>query len=210
MIEELTAELQDAVSWIDQEYKNVRLPRDEVNVLIAVGCYDLAIEHQAAMLLLCKSNLYGTMFATQRLLFEALLRGLWVQYCASPSDIKQFTEGHGPRKLLSMTSAIEKKLGDELLPLESYRKRLEGHLHDFTHTGFQHVARRHRPGEVRSNYSERDICVAINLAALLGLQAAARMAVVAGDDKLVAATHAKMVSYAKRYFVLKVESLSEK
>jgi hypothetical protein len=179
---------------------------------------------------LCRARLFALMFAAQRLLFESLLRGLWFQYCATDKEVEEFKHGEsllrglwfqycatdkeveefkhgtGPKKFAKMIAAIESKIGAELLPLQSYRERLEGHLHDFTHTGFQHITRRHRPGEVGANYPDREICQAVNLAALLGLQAAARMAVTALNEPLANATHEKMVAYAKRFMQLRDQS----
>lgn len=42
------AELLDLMKWIDQHTSGVTLPADERSML-AIGCFDVAIEHQAAI-----------------------------------------------------------------------------------------------------------------------------------------------------------------
>lgn len=203
MSKELASEWQDVVKWIDQKFITIEVPSDSDREQIATGCFDIAIDFQAGMYGLFELNSYALMFASQRPIFDALLRGLWIQYCASEKEIEAFKTGSGPRKLLKMTTAIEAAVGDELLPLESYRARLEGHLHDFTHTGYQHIARRHGNKILGPNYPDHELCQVINFATLIGLQAAARMAIVAKETDLAAATHAKMVEYGKRYVQLR-------
>jgi hypothetical protein len=60
------------MAWIDLHTSGLELPADERS-LLAVGCYDFAIEHQAAIALLVSSELYGSSFALLRVLVESLV-----------------------------------------------------------------------------------------------------------------------------------------
>jgi hypothetical protein len=203
IIDELVVLLQNGVTWIDQNYVNIDLPVDDERAHVAAGCFDIAIEFQASILLLCKAERFALCFAAQRLIFEALVRGIWIKDCAEEKQFEAFKNGHGPRKLEPMTAAINKKFGDDVLHLDRYRDQLEGHLHDFAHTGYQHIARRYTDDTLGPNYSEREICIVINLTYLMGMQAAARIAVLSGNPKLATATYEQMARYGEAYAQLR-------
>ncbi|OEZ90101.1 hypothetical protein JAB9_54220 [Janthinobacterium sp. HH107] len=203
LIDALIVELQDGVTWIDKLFVNIGIPSEEEVIQVAAGCFDIAIELQSGILLLCRARSFALVFAAQRLIFEAVIRGLFIQYCIDERKFHSFKNGGTLGKYESMIVEIEKKLGDEVLDFEKFRARLEGSMHHFTHTGYQHVARRYATGILGPNYSERDICTAINLTALFGFQAAARMAIIANRPELALATKEKMVAYSSRYMVLK-------
>lgn len=203
LVNALIDELQGAVIWIDENYIDLDIPPDQEQVQVAAGCFDIAVEHQSAILLLCRSRSFALVFAAQRLIFEAVLRGLFIQYCIDETRFQSFKNGGSLGKFQLMIAEIKGKLGDEVLDLEKFRGRLEGHMHHFTHTGYQHVARRYATGTLGANYSQHDICTAINLSALFGLQAAARLAVIADRPDLSTATYERMAEYGSRYVELK-------
>ncbi|MDO8356214.1 MAG: hypothetical protein Q7U76_07480, partial [Nitrospirota bacterium] len=64
--------LLELIAWIDQHTSGVTLPADERSML-AIGCFDVALEHQAAIALLHSSSLYGSSFALLRVLTESLV-----------------------------------------------------------------------------------------------------------------------------------------
>lgn len=202
-IDALIDELQDGVTWIDKRYVNLGIPSEEEAIQVAAGCFDIAMEHQSGILLLCRARSFALVFAAQRLIFEAVIRGLFIQYCIDAPKFHAFKNGGTLGQYGPMIVEIKNKLGDEVLDFEKFRVKLEGAMHHFTHTGYQHVARRYDAGVLGPNYSQRDICTAINLAALFGFQAAARMAIIAGQPELAIATHEKMVAYGHRYMQLK-------
>ncbi|TNC78535.1 hypothetical protein FHI69_04415 [Janthinobacterium lividum] len=203
LIDALIAELQDGVTWIDKHYANLSVPSEEEVIQVAAGCFDIAIELQSGILLLCRARSFALVFAAQRLIFEAVIRGLFIQYCIDEKKFNAFKNGETLGKYDSMIVEIENKLGDEVLDFEKFRARLEGSMHHFTHTGYQHVARRYAADILGPNYSERDICTAINLTAFFGFQAAARMAIIANKPELATATKEKIVAYSSRYMLLK-------
>ena len=83
------AALVDLIQWIDDHTAGLTLPTDERSQL-AVGCFDVALEHQAAITLLHSSELYGSMLAMLRVLSEALVRGLWLNGCATDAELAKF------------------------------------------------------------------------------------------------------------------------
>ena len=203
LVNSLIDELQSAVIWIDKNYVDLNIPSKQEQVQVAAGCFDIAIEQQSGILLLCRAQSFALVFAAQRLIFEAVLRGLFIQHCVDEPRFRAFKNGGSLDKFQPMIAEIKTKLGDEVLDLEKFRGRLEGHMHHFTHTGYQHVARRYAIGTLGPNYSQRDICTAINLTALFGLQATARLAIIAGRPELATATYKKMAEYGSKFVELK-------
>lgn len=209
LVDAVTNELETVVKWIDAHFVDLNIPADNENVQVAAGCFDIALEHQSGILLLCRAKSFALVFGAQRLIFEAVLRGLYIQYCVSEPKFEDFKNGAGLGKYEQMSAEIKLKLGNEVLDFALFRERLEGSMHHFTHTGYQHVARRYIDGSLGSHYSERDVCTAINLTVLFGLQAAARMAVIAGQPELATATHEQMAAYAETYIALKQRYAAE-
>src|SRR5437870_11954956 len=57
--------------------------------LFVIGCLDTALEHHQAIWLLAKSGLHGSAFAFVRLVYDAMLRALWLNKCAYVEQIEQ-------------------------------------------------------------------------------------------------------------------------
>lgn len=79
-------DLVNLVRWIDENASGIELPTDERSML-AIGCLDVSLEHQAAIALLHASELYGSSLALLRSETEALVRGLWLQHSATEEDL---------------------------------------------------------------------------------------------------------------------------
>ncbi len=76
-------------SWIDQNLTGA-YSFDNENESWSHSCFDLVVEHHAAVISLCKTQLYGAAFALLRVEFEALVRGLWLKHVASSKEINRF------------------------------------------------------------------------------------------------------------------------
>jgi hypothetical protein len=50
---------------------------------MAAGCFDVGLEHQAAITLFAGEELFGSASTLLRVLFEACVRGMWIAHCAS-------------------------------------------------------------------------------------------------------------------------------
>ena len=82
--------LVDLIAWrIDTQLSNLALPADERS-LLAAGCFDVALEHQAAIALLHSAQLPGSLLALLRVLSESLVGGLWLLQCATAAELSKF------------------------------------------------------------------------------------------------------------------------
>ena len=190
------AKLVKLIAWIDQHTSGITLPADERS-LIAVGCFDVAIEHQAALALLHSSELYGSAFSLLRVLTESLVRGLWILECATDSQIQKFKKGKLDKSFSELITEVENKIGTPGGPLSGFKTVAWSALNGFTHTGFHQVARRHSPGKIEGNYSERDLKNALGVTGALGLIAGGLVICMAGRDELLPAYHEQMTAYAE-------------
>jgi hypothetical protein len=168
------SDLVDLVRWIDENTTGIELPSDERSML-AIGCFDVALEHQAAIALLHSNELFGSALALLRSETESLVRGLWLLHCATEEDIDRFKRGKVKQEFQELINAFEEKIGDGPGVLSSLKERAWRAMNGFTHTGFVQVSRRHRPGLVQENYEEAELAQAIDAAGVLGIVAAGQL-----------------------------------
>lgn len=195
--------LDDSVAWQTNNFADLGVPKGDDRVKLCAGCYSIAIEFQASILTLLKNNQFALCFASQRLLFEALIRGLWLQYSADEKEIEAFINGQGRNKLKSMTTAISAALGGDVLGLDELRIRTEGYLHDFTHTGIHHVSRRYTDQTVGPNYSVHDMCRIVHMTYQMGMQAAMEFFLVCGRNDLREQAFERLFEYNAVYAELR-------
>ena len=190
------AALVDLIQWIDNHTAGLTLPADERSQL-AVGCFDVALEHQAAVTLLHSSELYGSTLAMLRVLSEALVRGLWLHACATDAELKKFKKGRLEKSFDTLVREYETKIGTPGGVLSGFKLSAWAQMNDFTHTGFLQVSRRHKPGRVEANYTDQDLTNALGAAGALGLIAAGQLIAIAGRHDLLPKFMEKMTAYAK-------------
>lgn len=190
------AALLELVHWIDVHTAGLSLPADERSQL-AIGCFDVALEHQASVAVLHSTELYGSMLALVRVLSEAVVRGLWLNACATEIELRKFKRGKLDKKFGAFIHDYESKIGTPEGVLSGFKLSAWTQLNDFTHTGFLQVSRRHKPGRLEASYPDQDLKNGLGVAGALGLIAAGQLIALAGRDDLVPLYFEKMSAYAK-------------
>jgi hypothetical protein len=190
------AALVDVISWIDEHTSGVTLPADERS-LLAAGCFDVAIEHQAAIAVLSSSELYGSMLALLRVLSESLVRGLWLLHCATDAELQKFKKGRIDKTFGDLVTDFEATIGTPSGVLSGFKATAWKAMNGFTHTGFIQVTRRHSVGRVGANYFEDEIAKALGVAGALGLIAAGQVIGMSDRADLIPQFTERMSSYAK-------------
>lgn len=193
-----TAALWELVLWIDQRTEGFAIEATERNSL-AAGCFNVAIEHQAAIAQLCQLNRYVSALALLRSVLEALVRGMWIHRCATDRELNRFKKGKIDKNFADLVSEVEAAIedyDDRVLSnvLRSSWKALNG----FTHTGMHMVSRQLAPGRLEASIDGEEVAVALGFAGALGLIAALQLFQLTGNqDAEVAATFIeKMDQYA--------------
>lgn len=190
------AALLDLIQWINENTADLSFKTGDRNML-AIGCFDVALENQAAIALLHSAGLYSSAFALLRVLAEALVRGMWLLHCASEGELAKFKHGKLDQTFDQLTKAVEKAIGDPLEVLSRFKRVAWASLNRFTHTGFHQVSRRHKPGRVKANFSDDDLAKALGLAGSLGMIAAGQIAGLSEKEDLAAKFRERMEAYTK-------------
>ena len=183
------------IKWIDENTAGLTFPTDD-RTMIAVGCFDVAIEHQAAIALLTGASIHGSAFALLRVLAESLVRGLWLHDCATDAELAKFKRGKLDKTSQTLIDEYELKIGTPSGVLSNFKTTAWDALNGFTHTGFHQVSRRHAPGRVESSYPDLEIAKAQGLAGALGMIAAGQLLVMSGQVHLLDGYNKKMTVYA--------------
>lgn len=191
------AKLSELIIWIDQNTSNIELPADERS-LMAIGCFDIALEHQASFAILHSYKHYGSALALLRPLAESLVRGLWLLQCATEKDLNIFQEDNDDRAFgfAKLIRDIETNIQTPSGVLSAFKTASWSTLCSFTHTGFRQVSRRHSPGKVGENYSEAELAKTLGVAAALGLMAGGLIIYMSGKHELLQSFFERMSAYA--------------
>jgi len=127
------------------------------------GYVDIALEHHEAIELLIKTKLFGSAFALVRPLIETMLRALWINALATPSQI----EGAGQDKdifpaMSQMLTEIDQTYATGTL-FQSFKGSNWKAMCSYAHSGARQVARRFTDGEVKPSYSDGAILEVLNV-----------------------------------------------
>ncbi len=182
------------VHWIN-EHLTVEIPVDDHSFL-SIGCFDIAIEHHAAIVSLSQSELYGSALSLVRAEYESVVRGLWLKYCATDQDAEKFRGGSVKPKFHELVSSVESAVGVK----DGYLSRLHstswGLLNDLTHTGIGQVRSRHSSNSIGAAYDLEFVCSALSVAGTVSLISAVELASYNGDTSLVQLVLAKSRDYS--------------
>lgn len=181
--------------WLDETLK-VGLPVNEANYH-SIGCFDMALEHFGAMLLLASSELYGSMLALTRVTFESVGRGLWLRHCATPSQLAKFAKGKLELSFATLLQQVEAAVGSSDTPLSSLQAGTWAIMNDYTHTGIRQVRARHSQVTVAGTYPPEAVVSALRIGGLLALLAASELASFTGNEKLICSMREKANEYGR-------------
>ena len=183
------------IKWSDENTAGLTFPTDD-RTMLAIGCFDVAIEHQAAIALLAKAPMYGSAFALLRVLTESLVRGLWLHACATDAELDKFKRGKFDKSFQTLINEYELKIDTPSGVLSNFKTTAWDSLNGFTHTGFHQVSRRHAPGRVEGSYPDAEIAKALGVAGALGMIAAGQLIAMSGKVDWLDGYNKKMTEYA--------------
>lgn len=178
----------ELVKWIND---NLSCPYElsTRNQQLALPCFDLAVEHHAAICLLAESKLYGSMYSLLRIEFEAVVKGLWLHHVASVENITQYEKDNLRIEFGTLLELIEKQLDIPTSVPSKIKGKQWKIFNSFTHTGYQALVRRlnkHHTGPV--NYDADEVIFALRHAGLFAVLAAVELASMTRDQRLIEST----------------------
>lgn len=165
---------------------------------VALSCFDLSVEHHAAICALCDIPLYGSMFALVRVQFEALGNGLWIRHAASDEQVTKYQSKDGLKGIGfgTLLSIFETRVGAAAPIFTTLKKRYWEILSNFTHTGFQAVARRSNDTHTGGvNYSDQEILTMLRLSGVFANLAAVELASLSGNNALISSSIERFSQY---------------
>jgi hypothetical protein len=148
------------------------------------GFLHLSLEHFGSIILLVRSGMVGSAAALIRPQYEALIRGLYFQDCASDDKVESFINGKDPISLYKMIEALENSFAVENNPLTSIYKGLKNRMHSFTHGGFEQIEKRFSNEELVNSFQDQETVELIQLSNILAIYSATLASAVAGKDDL--------------------------
>jgi hypothetical protein len=163
---------------------------------LAFNCFDLAIEHHAAICSLYSLELYGSMYALLRVQFEACGKGLWLRHAATKEYVDKYEKDDLNIGFGKLISIVEKKLGIESSGLSKLKANSWDIFCSFTHTGYQSLVRRSNQTHTGNvNYQDNELASSLQLSGTLAILSTVELASISGNQELVS----KALQYAKEY-----------
>ena len=182
-LQEIINKSEELIQWLDTQIDGLEIASEE-KIRLAAGCLDMALEHQKAIVLLVANKLYGSAFSLARLIFEAYVRGVWLQMCASETEIKKFKKDELEKNFNILINEIERCDGFNEGILSAAKATNWLSMNSFTHSGFLQVVRRNKEDSLEPNYTDEEIIELVNIANALGMLSALQIALLAGKNNL--------------------------
>ena len=171
------------IQWMDEQVEGLSIPTD-IRTRLAAGCLDMSLEHQKAIVALIARFLIGSAFALVRPAFEAYVRGVWLQRCASDREVQGFMDGDPGPSMAKTIAAIEQVEGFESAVLSRAKTAAWRAMNGYVHTGFEQVARRHTSSTIEPNYDPAEVSEVILFANAIGCLAAVAIGEAAQNAEL--------------------------
>ena len=193
---EVQEELRSIVAWISEQTSAMPLPSDR-RARMALGCLDLALEHQAGICILAEQLLWGSVYALVRCMFDAFVRGVWLARCANDMDLEAFElAGLRGKPFSDLVDDVERVLGHSRGVLSKLRTSPWAIFSDSAIAGAEPATRLGDPPGTRRNYAAGDTEQALRLAAALGLLSATELASLSGNREVALACKARVVRFS--------------
>ena len=181
--------------WIEEKSK-IPIKTDE-RAHLALICFDLCIEHHAAIALLFASKLYGSMYALIRSSFESYVRGMFLLGPATEAEIEAYKSDKFDLKFYQIVERVESSLESKTGQLSNLKTSSWGAFNSFTHTGIEQAIRRNINGSIGAiAYPEKETVNILNLAGTFSLLSAVSIIEMSSSELLIKEALEKCKEYA--------------
>ena len=190
----LPEELQQALSdgkdlcqWISERQNNIEIP-PQGSSLVSGLLFDLTIEHHVGIVYLAGAQINAPAFALLRAAMEALVRGAWLQRCATPEQVEAFVANETlPFKyfgdLVNAVEAHAAEFSDKALSqlkLNSWTA-----MNSYAHGGMLQLGRRIKGGIIQQNFSPGEVVEVLTASGTFALMALRQIAFLAEHEALL-------------------------
>ena len=170
------------IQWMDQKIDGFEISSEE-RTRISAASFDIALEHQKAIVLLVANKLVGSAFSLVRILFEAYIRGLWLGKCATDEEIEKFKKNKLEKTFGTLIQEIEQHDGFREGVLSKAKAAGWKAMNSYTHSGFYQSVRRNKDETIEPNYDENEILEVLGFSDAIGMLAALQIALMAGNEE---------------------------
>jgi hypothetical protein len=177
--------------WAASHLDGLEISRDR-RILLAVSCYDVAMEHHIGIAALLRSRINGSAFALVRPLFETFVRGLWIRHCATDEQIDRYVSDKLDLTFGQLLQAVESVVGFQEGVLSGLKKNAWRAMNSYTHGGIQQAGRRSSGAYIEPDFPPEEIVEVIKLAGSFCLFAFQQVAIEAGRMDLAEQALAKL------------------
>ncbi|WP_454597685.1 DUF6988 family protein [Qipengyuania sp. SM2507] len=186
------------ISWIHGKLSGIEMKGDHRH-RIPGQLFDLAIEHHAGIVALVSSHVYASAFALVRCEFECFVRGAWLHYCASDTEIETFVEKDliAPR-FGALIDAIEERPEFESKFLSKVKESAWNAMNGYTHGGIHQISRRMQGEYIEPCFEDDSLLEVVQFSGTMALIAFGQIAALAGRDDLVVEADEMMTNGASK------------
>ena len=142
-------------------------------VQLSLACYTVVRDHHHAIAILTDEELYASALTLARPLYEATVKGMWLQHCAPQISLERYAAG----KELPAVGMMAEALQNSELPdaTATQLTRVKGKywraLSSLAHAGHTQIRHLLSPNGVEPNYPEQAIQELVNFTAYMAVVA---------------------------------------
>lgn len=203
-VEAALLDLRDLIAWINNQSAEVRISTDDMRHVLAAGCFDIALEHQAAIASLTQLELHGSAHALLRVLTDSVFRGMYLWRAASIEDVERYQRDEFRMGIEKLVAAVERALAAQQQQhgVGQHREVVSAIVRtqwevfcSFTHTGHMQITRRYTGTQLKPNYPDAEIIQALRYTGAMGLIALMELATLSNNPTLALATLERARAY---------------
>jgi hypothetical protein len=128
----------------------------------------IALEHQAAIVLLARHGMFGSAFALVRPIFEILYKSVWICSCAKPKEVERIKAGKFNFPTIGeMVTAIDSEHGFDFF--KGFKASSWNEQNDFTHTGKLQIGSRLTRDDLQAAYPDEMVALQVTTATVAAL-----------------------------------------
>ena len=182
--------LTDLQKYLLEQIRESRYPPGR-RVQVSLASFFIVHEHYRAIAVLLEKKLYASSFALARPLYEALVKGMWVNHCALDSQIEAFARG---RELGSLNELTDELLTSALptvisTSIRNVKEKYWKVMSSFAHAGHAQVKRWVNSTGVKPTYEDAEIKELSNFTAFMAVAASLEIARLSGNESALKTIH---------------------
>jgi hypothetical protein len=170
--------------WIAKRQDGIEISQQRSSLVPGL-LFDLAIEHHVGIVHLATARVNGPAFALLRASMEALVRGAWLQRCATAEQVEAFVEKETlPLRFGDLVEAVETHADFNDKLLSNLKHSSWKAMNSYTHGGMLQLGRRIKDGVIEPDFAPDEVIEVLKASGTFALMALRQIASLAGQEAL--------------------------